>query len=119
MPFQLPIEYRKCFPVQPSMITDLELIATHDGAPCMYDCLYAPKTEHARAMVVRSSTQFTDDTAFLGDTVTLLKKAEFRPYDTAPFLKAWQAHHQTTEFNTLYHYIEYSKLQFLNDIPLV
>jgi hypothetical protein len=119
MPFQLPIEYRKCFPVQPSMITDLELIATHDGAPCMYDCLYDPKTEHARAMVVRSSTQFTDDTAFLGDTVTLLKKAEFRPYDTAPFLKAWQAHHQTTEFNTLYHYIEYSKLQFLNAVPLV
>ena len=117
MAFRLPIEYRKCYPVQPSMVADLELVAAQDG-PAMYDCLFAPKTEHAKAAVERWAGQFTDDTQYLEDTVALLKKAKLKAFDTAPFLKAWRDHHQTTEFNSLYHYVEYEKLLFLNKIPL-
>ena len=120
MPFRLPIEYRKCYPVQPSMEADLELVATQDPAgTSMYACLFAPKTEHAKAMVGRWAHQFTDDKEFLKDTVSLLNKAQLRPFDTAPFIKEWREHHQTTEFNTLYHYVEYSKLEVLNTVPIV
>lgn len=117
MAFRLPIEYRTCFPVQPSMVADLELVEAQTG-PSMYDCLFAPKTEHAKAAVARWAEQFTDDTAFLSDTVEFVNKARLASYDTAPFLKAWREHHQTTEFNSLYHYVEYEKILFLNNIPL-
>ena len=119
MTFRLPIEYRKCFPVQPSMVADLELVTTQEpGGTSMYDCLFAPKSEHAKAMVGRWALQFTDDAEFLEQTVTLVKKVGLRPFDAAPFIKEWREHHQTTEFNTLYHYVEYSKLEFLNTIPM-
>lgn len=113
--FRLPITYRKTNPIAPSMATDLELTETVDpsGTP-MYHCLFNPKNELALEAAKQWAHVFTDDVEFLKDSVTLLKSIHPKNHDPAPFLEVWQRIHGTVDFNNVFHYIEYSKMQFLN-----
>ena len=116
--FRLPIEYVQHDNVQESMVTDLELIHAAEGKP-MCDCLYGPTTDRGVQIVKRAASIYTTDVAYLRDTVKWIAKDRFQRYDTNPFADIWKRHHDTTEFNTLYHYIEHEKLEFLNKVPIV
>ena len=116
--FRLPIEYVETKATQDSMLTDLELVSSSDG-PSMCECLYGKTSERGKAVVDRAARVYTTDTTFLKDTVKWISKAKFPGFDADPFAEVWKRHQGTVEFNTLYHYVEHDKLEFLNKIPLV
>jgi hypothetical protein len=100
------------------MVADLELVQAAEG-PSMCECLYGPTTDRGKKVVRHAASLYTTDVNFLRDTVKWIAKDRFQPFDTDPFAEVWKKHHETTEFNTLYHYIEHEKLEFLNKVPIV
>ena len=111
--FKLPIEYRKSYPTQGAMIQDLELCAAEEG-PSMLECVFEPKTTLASKMLPKWAAQYTDDVEFLKDSVKVCKRLEVESHDPSPFLAWWEELHSTAEFNAVYQYVDYSKLDFLN-----
>jgi hypothetical protein len=111
--FKLPIEYRKSYPTQGAMIQDLELCAAEEG-PSMLECVFEPKTTLARKMLPKWAAQYTDDVEFLKDSVKVCRRLEVERHDPSPFLAWWEELHTTAEFNAVYQYVDYAKLDFLN-----
>jgi len=113
--FRLPISYRKSYNIPASMVADLELTETVDpsGTP-MYHCLFNPTNELAAESAKQWAQMFTDDVEFLKDTVKVLKSTTCQNHDPTPFLELWKRVNGTVDFNTVFHYVEYSKMQFLN-----
>ena len=113
--FRLPITYRRTYVIPSSMVTDLELNETVDpsGKP-MYHCLFNPKNELAEQAAKQWAQVYTDDMEFLKDSVDLLNHISPNDHDPADFIEAWKRIHGTVDFNSVFHYVEYSKMQFLN-----
>ena len=100
------------------MVKDLELVETVDpSGTSMYECLFQPKTDFARATVQQWSQVFTDDVLFLKETVELVKVSEFKALDATDFLSSWKRIHETDDFLTVFQYIEQKQLAFLNTSP--
>ena len=115
MAFQLPITYRTTYEVPPTMAQDLELTDTVEaGGKSMYDCLLQPKTEFAKATARQWAEKFTDDKAFLKETVQLVKETTFEEFAAEDFLECWKRVQNTEDFTTVFQYIEQTQLAFLN-----
>jgi hypothetical protein len=97
------------------MVTDLELAETVDpsGTP-MYHCLFNPKNEFALRTAKKWGASFTSDVAFLKESVQFMKSVDATEHDPAEFIKVWKRINESTDFNAVYHYVEYSNLQALN-----
>jgi len=100
------------------MAVDLELTDTVDpsGTP-MYDCVFQPKTDFAKATARLWAKEFTDDTAFLQESVQLVKDTTFVPYAAGDFMECWKRVQNTADFTTVFQYIEQKQLSFLNTSP--
>jgi hypothetical protein len=116
--FRLPIEYVTHTEVQPSMISDLELVKAAEG-PSMSECLYGVTSDRGKQVVHRAASIYTTDVDYLKDSVKWIAKDRFAPFNADLFSEVWKRHQDTVEFNTLYQYIEHEKLEFLNKVPLV
>ena len=119
--FQLPIEYRKHHAVAESMVADLELVATHEPkGRAMNDVLFEPRTEMAAAAARRTAQFFTTDSAFLKETVRLIKENSWELFPEAEaYLAHWKRFQNTPDFKTLYHFVEHDRLAWLNQYPKV
>jgi hypothetical protein len=97
------------------MVADLELSDTIDpsGTP-MYHCLFNPKNQLALEAARQWAGVYTDDVEFLKDSVKFIKTVDPKEHDPTDFLAVWTRLHGTVDFNTVFHYVEYSRLQFLN-----
>lgn len=111
--FKLPITYRKHYPVPITMIKDLELKDTVDTGLSMYDRLFDPKTELAKA-TARQWDVFTDDTSFLEETVRLVRETEMPVHAPDEFLECWRRVQDTADFTTVFQFIEQKQLEILN-----
>jgi len=118
MTFKLPITYRKTYAVPPTMAKDLELTDTVDSnGTSMYDCLLKPKTEFAKSTARKWAEVFTDDTAFLKETVELVRETSFDEFVPDDFMSSWKRVQDTVDFATVFQYIEQKQLAFLNMSP--
>jgi hypothetical protein len=118
--FRLPIEgLSEVKRTQASMVVDLELVQSAEGKP-MGEVLYGPTSERGRLIAARLAQVYTTSVPFLRDTVKWIAKSHhLKGFDAEPFADAWKKHHDTIEFNNLYHYVEHEKLEALNRIPIV
>ena len=115
MSFRLPIEYQKTFPIAPSMARDLELTETVDASGiAMYDCVFQPETPLARASAARWANVYTDDVDFLQQNVLFLRTVELPPVGPTDFIDVMLRVQTTAEFETVFQYVEYKRLGFLN-----
>lgn len=114
--FKLPIQYQTTEKTPETMIKDLEIVVAEDG-PSMLETLLTPETDLSKKLIPQWASQYTTNTQFLKDTVTVAKRLQIDSHDPTKFVHAWEDLHSTVEFNTVYQYVDYSKLSFLNTMP--
>ena len=114
--FKLPITYLlEKQEVSAEISADLELYAA--GAPSLYAHVFLPQTIYAKNTLPLWAKYYTADKAFLRDSQQLLCLAEIKEkiiHPEEPFF-IWQEIQKETGFNEKYHYVEWAKLEPLNN----
>lgn len=120
--FKLPIEYqKKTYILQNNIIDDLELIKTQpnenqeENTP-IFHTIFEPNNLHEKKVVEQISKYYTNDTKFLKDNQTMLKKNNFDEYllDSTD-LSCKNEIFQDNNFINKYSYIDIKYFKFLNN----
>jgi len=124
--FKLPICYNKeVNDLKDNIIQDLELVDTKDPSYSpLYNMTFAPVTDAGRWVLSYMPKYYTSDRDFLKDTQKILK--EYITSNNAPdttclpvqntqdMVELWKELKTDTGFRSTYHYIEWSRWEFLN-----
>jgi hypothetical protein len=116
MTFRLPIEYiEHKYLTPPTLIKDLELVETVDAGKPMYDSVFAPRTELARANSKLWAKWYTDDKPFLKAFVKYAQTLSLPTGGADTYAQTWAEFQGTTDFSQVFQYVEFSNLCFLNE----
>jgi DNA mismatch repair ATPase MutS len=123
--FLLPIEMNEFKKeIFKNLNEDLELLSSQENeknSSSVYENIFKPKTNIARNNLEKWSKYYTTDSRFLKDTQTLLKKynsGEYKQEIVEDWWNKWREIKEMDQFLETYQYIEWEKLQFLNESEL-
>jgi hypothetical protein len=123
--FLLPIEMNEFKKeIFKNLNEDLELLSSQENeknSSSVYENIFKPKTNIARNNLEKWSKYYTTDSRFLKDTQTLLKKynsGEYKQEIVEDWWNKWREIKEMEQFLETYQYIEWEKLQFLNESEL-
>ena len=100
---------------------DLELLScqhSENNSVSVYEHIFKPKTEISKNNLEQWCKFYTTDTVFLKDTQTLLQKykaLEYKKEIIDDWWNKWREIKEMEQFLETYQYIEWEKLQFLNE----
>ena len=100
---------------------DLELLNSKKNDPSsmsVYEHIFKPKTKLAKNNIEKWCKYYTTDSNFLKDTQTLLqnfKCNEYKQEIVETWWEKWSEIKEMEQFLETYQYIEWEKLQFLNE----
>ena len=122
--FKLPIFYNNNKrTINPTIVTDLELLDTHDASlNSIYDAfLNLNDNRLSKQMAKQIAECYTTDVRYLTDTQEILKQLDVNSrnqHDCDKMWNIWEDIHAETDFNTNYGYVDWDRLEFLNNSQL-
>jgi len=110
-------------PINPTIVTDLELLETHDASlNSIYDAFLNLNDNRLSKQIAKQMAEcYTTDVRYLTDTQQILKQHEVACDDNLDCDKMWNIWediHGETDFNANYGYVDWDKLEFLNNSQL-
>lgn len=111
-------------PLSSTVCDDLELTkTTHNDGPSMYECLFEPNHDFARAVITQNwKKEFITNTEYLTDMQTVIGEpnAEYTTLSTASCDKLheiWRSVKEEDNFLDRYQYIEWDMFKHMNTMP--
>ena len=122
--FKLPIFYNNNKqPINQTIVTDLELLDTHDSSlNSIYDAFLNLNDNRLSNQIAKQIAEcYTTDVRYLTDTQQILKRFDVtcnNHHDCDKMWNVWEDIQAETDFNTNYGYVDWEKLEFLNNSQL-
>ena len=123
--FKLPIFYNNNKrSINKTIVTDLELLDTHDASlNSIYDVFLNLNDNRLSKQIAKQIAEcYTTDVRYLTDTQEILKQFDVNysgnHLDCDKMWNIWEDIHAETDFNANYGYVDWDKLDFLNNSQL-